>query len=439
MDTFKSYSEKAGKGHRLLKRINLNIFNNKKVCITGNVSSGKSSLLMALAGELKLGKGLMGIKGSVGYVNLSERVFFNGTLRENIIMDQEYKVARYNNVIQTVGLDLSMYLAKDLTEVLENGSNFSEVDRQRIVMARSLYMDKDIYLIDDYFDKFEIVSTMSHFDSVVQGFLSSRLVLYVSNENMLAKNSDLILVMEGGSIKEHGKYSELYRDKRSLFRKIITSNNARLEDGPSTIAKLVQGFDMSKRMKEKLWLKNTFHLVSQLFIHRYKQLKSLETYNPKTMDRNHHDFSKLFFYAARLYSKKVQGKITSDEKLPAKYTPIRMILKFMTINGLFYFFTIVCLFLLSVSLYIGNDIWIGLWSTNELHLASLEYFFVYALISGSICVLLVVRDLYYNSRMITNSNTLHFKTIHRIILAKQSWIQKTPTSRIIYRLTKDQQ
>ena len=95
-----------------------------------------------------------------------------------------------------------------------------------------------------------------------------------------------------------------------------------------------------------------------------------------------------------------------------------MILKFMTINGLFYFFSILALFFFSVSLYIGNDIWIGLWSTNELQLNSFQYFFIYGLISALISLLLIVRDLYYNSRMVTNSNRLHFKAIHKIILAK---------------------
>ena len=69
-------------------------------------------------------------------------------------------------------------------------------------MARALYMNKDIYLIDDYFDKFDSSSMVEHFDSVVLGFLSQRLVFYVSNENVLAKRSDHVMVMSGGEVKE---------------------------------------------------------------------------------------------------------------------------------------------------------------------------------------------------------------------------------------------
>jgi ABC-type transport system involved in cytochrome bd biosynthesis fused ATPase/permease subunit len=73
-------------------------------------------------------------------------------------------------------------------------------------MARALYMNKDIYLIDDYFDKFDMNSMVEHFDNVVLGFLSSRLVFYVSNENVLAKRSDHMMVMNAGEVKEQGSY-----------------------------------------------------------------------------------------------------------------------------------------------------------------------------------------------------------------------------------------
>jgi ABC-type transport system involved in cytochrome bd biosynthesis fused ATPase/permease subunit len=113
----------------LIKNFNFEIFGNKKICVVGSQGSGKTSLLMAMSGELKVKLGEMIVNGSVCYINLRERVFFVGTLRENIILDDPYNVIRYKQVLQSVDLDPSLFPGGDMVEVLENGSNFTQIDR----------------------------------------------------------------------------------------------------------------------------------------------------------------------------------------------------------------------------------------------------------------------------------------------------------------------
>lgn len=135
-------------------------------------------------------------------------------------------------------------------------------------MARALYMNKDIYLIDDYFDKFDMNSMVEHFDSVVLGFLSSRLVFYVSNENILAKRSDHVMVMSFGEVKEQGTYKNLFMNQDSLFRKIIMKHNARLGGGENIFGKLIEGYEFSEKDRHERELKNIFGMVATNFEQR---------------------------------------------------------------------------------------------------------------------------------------------------------------------------
>ena len=373
---------------------------------------------MAMCGELKVKLGEMSVNGSVCYINLRERVFFTGTLRENIILDDPYNVLRYKQVLHAVALDPSLYPGGDMIEVLENGSNFTQIDRQKIVMARALYMNKDIYLIDDYFDKFDMNSMVEHFDSVVLGFLSSRLVFYVSNENVLAKRSDHVMVMNQGEVTEQGDYKSLFMNQDTLFRKIIMKHNARLGGGENIFGKLIEGREFGNKERNDRELKNIFGMVAQLFDHRYSQFNALKSFNPNSMKRGKHDFGRLLGIACLLYDRQDKGKIAPKENISIKNAPKMLIDNFMMARGKKYFYFLTILFSCSVILFIFSDIWIGVWSTDSLSVSTQLYFMLYTILMAVTASFLIFRDLFYSKTMIYNANTIYSRLVHKMILAK---------------------
>jgi ATP-binding cassette subfamily C (CFTR/MRP) protein 4 len=119
--------------------------------ITGPVGSGKSSLLMALLGEMPcISNGNIEMNGSIYYVS-QEPWIFSATIKENILFGKKYVKAKFDAVVDVCLLteDFDYMPNGQDTFIGEKGANLSGGQRARISLARGLYNDADIYLLDD--------------------------------------------------------------------------------------------------------------------------------------------------------------------------------------------------------------------------------------------------------------------------------------------------
>ncbi|KAL3285858.1 hypothetical protein HHI36_000378 [Cryptolaemus montrouzieri] len=137
-------------GSEVLKNVNLKVKDNEFLGVVGPVGSGKSSLLYTILGETHITSGQAIIKGTISYAS-QEPWIFSGTIRQNIIFNQAFDESRYLEVIRVCGLerDLQLFRLSDLTLVGERGSCLSGGQKARINLARAVYRDADIYLLDD--------------------------------------------------------------------------------------------------------------------------------------------------------------------------------------------------------------------------------------------------------------------------------------------------
>jgi len=140
-----------GKGQSpTLKNISLQIKKKNLVAIVGQVGCGKSSILSAILGDMEKIKGSVNTYGSIAYVP-QQAWIQNSTLKQNILFTKDYNENYYNKVIDACALkpDLQILAAGDLTEIGEKGINLSGGQKQRVSLARAVYSDADIYLLDD--------------------------------------------------------------------------------------------------------------------------------------------------------------------------------------------------------------------------------------------------------------------------------------------------
>ena len=133
-----------------LKDIDLTVPEGSLTAIVGVVGSGKSSLLSAMLGNLPLSSGSIKLKGKVAYVSQQSWIQ-NLSLRDNILMGKPYEEERYRKTLWACALeaDLKILTNGDQTEIGENGINLSGGQKQRVAMARAVYSDADIILMDD--------------------------------------------------------------------------------------------------------------------------------------------------------------------------------------------------------------------------------------------------------------------------------------------------
>jgi len=142
----------------ILEDLNLEIKKGKLYAVIGMVGSGKSSLLSAILGEITLTEGQIKLNGKVSYAS-QETWVFGASIRQNILFGQSYERHRYQKVIKACALvrDFKQFPQGDQTIVGERGSSLSGGQKARINLARALYRQSDIYLLDDF------LSTVSNF------------------------------------------------------------------------------------------------------------------------------------------------------------------------------------------------------------------------------------------------------------------------------------
>ena len=119
-------------------------------CVFGEVGSGKSSLLLAILGELVKDDGVVVADGTIAYVSQTPYIM-NATVKENVLFGRPFDPVRYQTALTVSCLlpDIAIMPARDDTEIGERGINLSGGQRCRVSLARAVYRDADIYLLDD--------------------------------------------------------------------------------------------------------------------------------------------------------------------------------------------------------------------------------------------------------------------------------------------------
>ncbi|KAK6143025.1 hypothetical protein DH2020_023373 [Rehmannia glutinosa] len=179
----------------ILDDIELKVKKGMKVAICGTVGSGKSSLLSCILGEMQKLSGTVKISGSKAYVPQSPWIL-TGNIRENILFGNPYESDKYDRTIEACALikDFELFGAGDLTEIGERGINMSGGQKQRIQIARAVYQDADIYLLDDPFSAVDAHTGTQLFQDCLMGILKDKTILYVTHQVEFLPAADLILV-----------------------------------------------------------------------------------------------------------------------------------------------------------------------------------------------------------------------------------------------------
>ncbi|KAK7284652.1 hypothetical protein RJT34_19402 [Clitoria ternatea] len=215
--------------HQDLKNIALEIKKGELTAVVGTVGSGKSSLLASILGEMRRVSGMVRVCGSVAYVAQTSWIQ-NGTIEENILFGSPMDRQRYNEVIRVCCLekDLEMMEYGDQTEIGERGINLSGGQKQRIQLARAVYQDCDVYLLDDVFSAVDAHTGTELFKECVRGALKGKTTILVTHQVDFLRNVDLIVVMRDGMIVQSGKYNKLL-DSGMEFKALVTAHETSME------------------------------------------------------------------------------------------------------------------------------------------------------------------------------------------------------------------
>lgn len=208
-----------------LEDLNLELKKGKLYAVIGMVGSGKSSFLSAILGEINLTEGQIKLNGNISYAS-QEAWVFGASVRQNILFGQPYERQRYQKVTKACALlrDFQQFPQGDLTIVGERGSSLSGGQKARINLARALYRQSDIYLLDDPLSAVDAHVSKHLFQECIQRYLAGKTRILATHQLQYIKEVDAIILLEQGKIKYFSHYQDLL-EYQPEYRVLVSSEN----------------------------------------------------------------------------------------------------------------------------------------------------------------------------------------------------------------------
>ncbi|XP_019920175.3 multidrug resistance-associated protein 1 [Magallana gigas] len=423
----------------VLERINMEVHEGKLVALVGNVGQGKSSLLSAILGELTKLKGTVNIKGTVAYAP-QQAWILNATVEDNILFGMKMDRTRYYTVLETCALlpDLTILPAGDQTEIGEKGVNLSGGQKHRISLARAVYSDADIYLLDDPLSAVDSHVGSHLFNKVIgpTGMLKDKTRVLVTHGIHWLPSVDQIFVLTDGKISENGTYDELL-DHAGPFAEFLENVKNQTDDFQNGnlggLRRPLAYQNESRGLNPRTRSTSSDQFENRTSLNLDTQFKTTEQYS----DVPHIDMTKDIL---------IEEEKTEEGKVKWK----RVVTYFKAV-GLKYCLLLMLLYEASEGLSLMGNIWLSRWTEdpilnaavnvtqNQRELQQRNVYYLGCYVSFGIgqvfCVVLF--GIFCVTRTISASHIIHSNLLHSILRCPISFFDTTPSGRIMNRFSQD--
>ncbi|CAF4776085.1 unnamed protein product [Rotaria sp. Silwood1] len=369
--------------------LNLKIRNGNLVGVKGAIGAGKSTLLAAILGEINLvsGKSQLYVN-SISYVPQSAWIFAD-TIRANILLGKPMNEERYKNVIKACCLDVDLQNFGEVGDLLmigDKGVNLSGGQKARISLARALYADADLYLLDDPLAAVDPKVAKNIFDECIgpRSLLRGKTRILVTHQTHFLVEADQLILLTNGHIDELHIEQPVENE---------SSNDISPTDSSSDTSETNSSYD-----KKTDWTLNTATTDMNSIV------KS-ETSNDSAI--NWSVWLQLF---------------TSP--------PLRW----------FGFFLMIIFMLGNQALYDFTNSWLSRWSgKDESEQRSSFYAYVYLGVILATLIVALIRAGYIFYIMLRGSTHFHNRMLKGILYTSLRFFESNPSGRILNRASKDQQ
>ncbi|XP_017922899.2 multidrug resistance-associated protein 1 isoform X1 [Manacus vitellinus] len=423
----------------LLNSINFTVPEGSLVAVVGQVGCGKSSLLSALLGEMDKKEGYVVVKGSVAYVPQQAWVQ-NATLEDNIIFGREMNESRYKRVIEVCALlpDIEILPSGDKTEIGEKGVNLSGGQKQRVSLARAVYCNADVYLLDDPLSAVDAHVGKHIFEKVIgpKGILKNKTRLLVTHAINYLPQMDTILVMTDGEISEMGSYQELLEQDGAFAEFLRTYANAEQsmensESDPSLEGTMqpLETDTNSPSTKEGKPVENGV-LVNEApgkLMHSRDTGKSQQQSSTAELQKP--------------LAEKNSWKLMEADTAKTGRVKASVYWDYMKAIGLFMSFLSIFLFLCNHIASLASNYWLSLWTDDPVINGTQQYTDVRLGVYGALGISQGIAVFGYSMVVsiggIFASRHLHHNLLHNVLRSPMSFFERTPSGNLVNRFSKE--
>ncbi|XP_044275918.1 ATP-binding cassette sub-family C member 3 isoform X4 [Varanus komodoensis] len=429
-----------------LKDINWLVPSGSLVAVVGHVGCGKSSLVSALLGEMEKLHGEVAVKGSVAYVPQIAWIQ-NATLKDNILFGQPYTEKKYQTVIEACALkqDLEMLPGGDQTEIGEKGINLSGGQRQRVSLARAVFSDADIYLLDDPLSAVDSHVAKHIFDNVIgpEGTLKGKTRILVTHSIQFLPQVDHILVLVDGKISEMGSYQELLKQNQSFAEFLHNyAPDEDIEEDEPTIVEDEEVLLAEDTLSNHTDLADSEPVANEVRKQFLRQLSVISSDGecPNKMSTKRKVCEKKP-PEPPVPKKGPSEKLIQAEIIETGTVKLTVFWQYMKAVGPFISLFICFLYACQNGASIGANVWLSDWTNDPVinhtqHNVSMRVG-VYAALGLLQGLLVLISSFTLALGGIRAARTLHAALLENKLHTPQSFYDTTPTGRIINRFSKD--
>ncbi|KAL1021945.1 hypothetical protein UPYG_G00020230 [Umbra pygmaea] len=405
-----------------LQNVSLSVKSEQLVAVIGPVGAGKSSLLSTILGELPHDKGVMKIKGQLTYASQQPWVF-PGTIQSNILFGKDLHPEKYEKVLSACALKRDMELLPDgdLTVIGDRGATLSGGQKARINLARAVYQDADIYLLDDPLSAVDSEVGRHLFEQCICGILKDKPRILVTHQLQYLQAANQILVLKEGHMLAKGTYTELQRSGVD-FTALLKIDE---EEGPQTPGAETDGHPARSR---------TF---SQNSVMSHTSIRS-------TVD----GVEQLPTEAVHMLAEENRSEGTIRASLYVKYLKAGANILMLTV--------VILLQFLAQASYILQDWWLAYWAgeqetlnnknvtviiqngVNVTETLNLDFYLsIYAGLTIATLIFGFARSLVMFNVLVKSAQALHNRMFNSILRTHVRFFDINPIGRVLNRFSKD--
>ncbi|MCJ1448024.1 MAG: hypothetical protein MMC23_008537 [Stictis urceolatum] len=235
-----------------LKDINVSVGKHELIAVIGTVGSGKSSLLAALAGDMRQTKGKLTLGATRSFCPQYAWIQ-NTTVKENVLFGKPMDKAWYEQVIDACALraDLDMLPAGDLTEIGERGITVSGGQKQRLNIARAIYYNADLVLMDDPLSAVDAHVGRHIFDKAIRGLLQDKCRILATHQLHVLSRCDKVVMLDEGRITAFDTFDNLMADNEDFQALMASTAQEEKEEEKQAEQQIDNGDTKERRKKAK--------------------------------------------------------------------------------------------------------------------------------------------------------------------------------------------
>uniref|UniRef100_A0A669ERU9 Canalicular multispecific organic anion transporter 1 n=1 Tax=Oreochromis niloticus TaxID=8128 RepID=A0A669ERU9_ORENI len=427
----------------LLKNVNLDIEPGRLVAVVGAVGSGKSSLMSALLGEMHSTKGFINIRGSLAFVP-QQAWIQNATLKDNILFGSPHEEENFKKVIQACALapDLELLPGGDLTEIGEKGINLSGGQKQRVSLARAVYSQADIYLLDDPLSAVDSNVGKHLFENVIgpNGILKNKTRILVTHGISFLPYVDEIVVLENGVISEVGSYENLRASGGAFSKFLDTYAKEQSNQGNSeTEGQDAEDFELIPDGDDAQPDGASEDTVS-LTLERENSIRRSQRHGSVRLRRN----TSLKKSANADEPQKGQ-KLIEKETMETGQVKLAVFLQYLRAMGWGYSAMVFLIYFIQNVALIGQNLWLSDWTSDSVEYYNMTYpswkrdtrVGVFGALGVAQALFVFLSTLLLANASINASRILHSRLLNNILRVPMVFFDTTPIGRVINRFAKD--